>query len=372
LLSATFVLQGSFAAMMRSALLLPVLGMATRMPQWLEEKIANADRSDTPEESNEQPSRKYQKILPMQPGIQWGQHGGYCGAWSIQRAAMFKGAYISQQQVRDHAEFGGGHDEEILNTNIDGAFEKLHIKAEDFQFNVLPSPQSEEYMKFMKRHLIADNPVIWMVMFDGASYPDAGYSMDNQTNGIYGHIEPVVGILSDHELTDDTVYDGDVFAYFDDASKSTHYADRDQVPGRCDFDGWSSTCTAQCDTDYYGQCVWDQHGYIYAIQDFTDDRTAMPVTLSISPYASEPYTRGGETPIDITGTLTISSLTAGSTYDIYRWDSAEDAFVYTTANKIETFTATEETHTFKDPNTFLSSSATYYRCVPASDGDAVV
>jgi hypothetical protein len=342
------------------------------MPQWLEEKIANADRSDTPEEANEQPSRKHQKILPMQPGIQWGQHGGYCGAWSIQRAAMFKGAYISQQQVRDHAEFGGGHDEEILNTNIDGAFKKLHIKAEDFQFNVLPSPQSEEYMKFMKRHLIADNPVIWMVMFDGASYPDAGYSMDNQTNGIYGHIEPVVGILSDHELTDDTVYDGDVFAYFDDASKSTHYADRDQVPGQCNFGSWSSTCTAQCDTAYYGQCVWDQHGYIYAIRDFTDDRTAVPVRLSISPYASEPYTRGGETPIDITGTLTISSLTAGSKYDIYRWDSAENAFVYTAANKIETFTATQETHTFKDPNTFLSSSATYYRCVPASGGDTVV
>lgn len=342
------------------------------MPEWLEEKIKNADRSDTPEEPNGQPSRKYQKILPMQPGIQWNQHGGYCGAWSVQRAAMAKGAYISQQQVRDHAEFGGGHDEEILNTNIDGALEKLHIKAEDFQFNVLPVPQSEEYLKFMKKHLIADNPVIWMVMFSGDSYPDAGYSMDNQTNGIYGHIEPVVGILSDYELTDDTVHDNDVFAYFDDASKSTHYAEANEVSGTCSFGSGGKTCSAHCSTGLFGQCVWDQHGYIYAIQDFTDKRTAAPVSLSISPYASEPYTRGGHAPIDITGTLTISGLTSGSSYDIYRWDSAEDAFVYTDANKIETFTATQETHTFEDPTTFLSSSATYYRCVLSSAGDTVV
>jgi len=237
--------------------------------------------------------------------------------------------------------------------------------------NVLPSPQSEEYMKFMKRHLIADNPVIWMVMFGGDSYPDDGYTMDNQTNGIYGHIEPVVGILSDYELTDDTVHDDDVFAYFDDASKSTHYATAKNVPGQCSFGSSAAKCTAHCPSGFFGQCVWDQHGYIYAIQDFTDERTAAPVSLSISPYASEPYVRGGKAPSDITGTLTISDLTSGSSYDIYRWDSAEDAFVYTDANKIETFTATQETHTFEDPNTFLSSSATYYRCVSAS-ADTVV
>lgn len=358
--------------MMRGALFLPALGMATHMPEWLEEKIKNADRSDTPDTPNGfAPTRKYQKILPMQPGIQWNAHGGYCGAWSTQRAAMAKGAYISQQQVRDHAEFGGGHDEEILNTNIDGAFEKLHIRAEDFQFNVLPSPQSDEYLKFMKRNLVAGNPVIWMVMFNGDHYPDAGYTMDNQTNGIYGHIEPVVGIMSDYELTDDTVHDNDVFVYFDDASKSNHYAAASKVSGKCNF-GSGETCRAKCSTGLFGQCVWDQHGYMYAIQDFADERDAAPVSLSISPYASEPYTRGGDVPIDITGTLTVSSLNTGSTYEIYRWDSAEGAFVYTDANRIETFTAIQDTHTFQDPKTFLSSSATYYRCVSASSADTIV
>jgi len=356
---------------MRLVLLFPVVSMAGHMPEWFKEKLKNADLSDNydlsacTDDSCAQPSRKYTKKLPMQPGVQWMDHGGYCGAWSVQRAALAKGAYISQQQVRDHAKFGGGHDEEILNTNIDGAFKKLHIKAEDFQFNVLPTPQADAYLKFMKKHLIADNPVIWMVMFNGDHSPDAGYTMDNQTNGIYGHVEPVVGIMSNHPFTDETVYDDDVFAYFDDAGKATHYVAPGKIPGECKF-GSSKTCRSSCKTGPFGQCVWDQRGYIYAIQDFSDEHAAAPLSLSISPFASEPNTREGKKPIEITGTLTATELTTGSKYDIYRWDSAEDAFVYNDANKIETFTATKDTHTFEDPKKFMSSSATYYRCVPAS------
>lgn len=272
--------------------------------------------------------------------------------------------------MRDHAEFGGGHDEEILNTNIDGAFKKLHIKHENWEFNVMPTPQTDGYLNFMKKQLVADNPIIWMVMFDSDSKPDDDYTMDNQTNGIYGHIEPVVGIMSNQPLSDGTVYDDDVFAYFDDASKSTHYATATNVPGTCQFSG--KHCTPKCKSGFYGQCVWDQRGYIYAVLDLDDVRDAAPVSLSISPFASEPYTRGGSNPIDITGTLTVSKLKAGSKYDIYRWDSAEEAFMYNDAKKIETFSATSDTYTFEDPKKFLSNSATYYRCVPASDASVVV
>ena len=48
---------------------------------------------------------------------------------------------------------------------------------------------------------------------------------------IDGHIEPVVGIMSDHPFSDETVYDDDVFAYFDDAGKTTHYVTSSKVPG---------------------------------------------------------------------------------------------------------------------------------------------
>merc|ERR1719401_352197 len=193
--------------MMRLALL-PALSMATHMPEWFMEKLKNADRSDTYDRCNSSlcttPPHKYANILPVQPGVQWMQHGGYCGAWSVQRAALAKGAYISQQQVRDHAKYGGGHDQEILNTNIDGALKMLKLKAEGFEYNVLPTPQADEYLKFMKKSLISSNPIIWMVMFRGDTYPDPGYEYDNTTNGVYGHIEPVIGIMSNNKLDDET------------------------------------------------------------------------------------------------------------------------------------------------------------------------
>jgi hypothetical protein len=316
-------------------------------------------------------------MLPVQPGYQWDDAGGYCGAWSFQRTVLAKGAYISQQQVRDHAKFGGGHDEEILNTNIDGAFYKLHVKHDNFQFNVLPVPQADAYLKFMKKHLIANNPLIWMVMFDGGSSPDDGYTMDNQTNGIYDHIEPVVGVMSNYPLTDETVHDDDVFAYYDDAGKNTNYVVQSKVPGTCKFsDSNQKHCRHHCNSGFMGQCVWDQRGYIYAILDLADDSgpgsSALPTSLSISPFAEEPDTRSGERPREITGTLTVSDLKVGSTYEIYRWDKAEGAFVYTDANKIKTFTAAQDTFTYEDPKKFMSNTATYYRCVPARSSNVVV
>jgi len=213
-----------------------------------------------------------------------------------------------------------------------------------------------------------------MVMFDGGSSPDDGYTMDNQTNGVYDHVEPVVGILSNSPLTDETVHDDDVFAYYDDAGKETNYVVQSKVAGSCKFptDGNQAHCRHHCSSGMFGQCVWDQRGYIYAILDLEDTREAVPASLSISPWASEPDTRSGDRPEEITGTLTMSGLTVGAKYDIYRWDSAEEAFAYKDANKINTFTATKDTFTYQDPKKFMSNTATYYRCVPATGSSVVV
>ena len=45
---------------------------------------------------------QYQRFVDIQPGDQWGDAGGYCGAWASQRAFLGIGAWVSQQQVRDH------------------------------------------------------------------------------------------------------------------------------------------------------------------------------------------------------------------------------------------------------------------------------
>merc|ERR1719197_559613 len=105
------------------------------------ERIAAFHDGAEEEAAKPKPTKKYERIHHTQPGYQWDFFGGYCGSWSIQRAAMAKGAWISQQQVRDHTVPGGGNDNEILATNIELALTNLKLSYEGFDYKNLPTPQ---------------------------------------------------------------------------------------------------------------------------------------------------------------------------------------------------------------------------------------
>merc|ERR1711879_388227 len=87
-------------------------------------------------------------------------------------------------------------------------------------------------------------------------------------------------------------------------------------------------------------------------------------SLDIEPYLNEPDVREGKTAQPLKGTLTVTGLTVGSSYDIYRWDTVDDAFTYSGSFKKTSFQATSDTFVYADGETFQSDSATYYRCVP--------
>lgn len=315
---------------------------------------------------------KYELLFNTQPGVQWMRYGGYCGAWSIQRSAMAKGAWISEQQVRDHAKPGGGNDEEILAPNIDDALATLKIKAEGWDYANSPTPQVGAYLKWLKKKLVSGHAVVWMIMQPGEKVPIADAPYVNQTivNGLYGHIEPVVGILSNNPLTDETVYDDDVVVHYTDADKNTYYRTMKSLPGE-----WSeANPTPKCQVDDYSgcPCINKERGYGWAIEGFVDAQEAMPLSLTVDNFGGEPSPRSGGKAIQMTGTLTATGLTKGTEYAIYRFNSVDEAFVYSDDKKITTFTATDETFVFKDPTTFSSFSATYYRCVKASVESVVV
>ena len=117
------------------------------------------------------PDLKYERIIASQPGFQWDDAGGYCGSWAVQRATLAKGAWISQQQVRDATSAGGGHDNEILSTNIDEALQSLKIDYEGFDYINTPLPQQDAYFAWLKKQLVAGYAVAWMILWSGQSYP---------------------------------------------------------------------------------------------------------------------------------------------------------------------------------------------------------
>ena len=183
-----------------------------KMPSWVNESIICAGGLC------EKPDMPYERIADIQPGYQWGDAGGYCGSWASQRAILAVGAWISQQAVRDHTENCGGHDEEILSCNIDEALTNLKIDYDGFDFTSTPLPQTSAYFSWLKAHLAAGRVVAWMIMWSGQQYPI--YDLTPPA-GMYGHVEPVVGIQSNHPLNDTTVYDDDVVVHFTDGGTNT-------------------------------------------------------------------------------------------------------------------------------------------------------
>eukprot|EP01063_Lacrimia_lanifica_P034687 TRINITY_DN6473_c0_g1_i2.p2 TRINITY_DN6473_c0_g1~~TRINITY_DN6473_c0_g1_i2.p2 ORF type:complete len:363 (+),score=118.00 TRINITY_DN6473_c0_g1_i2:104-1090(+) len=306
------------------------------------------------------PLLKYTKVIPSEPGYQWDDAGGYCGSWASQRALLAKGAWVSEQQVRDHTSPCGGHDNEILSCNIEEAYKNLHIDYNAFDYKNTPVPQSKAYNAWLKKQLAAGYPVVWMILWSLQSYPI--YDLTPPA-GMYGHVEPVIGISSDHPLDDETVYENDRVLHYDDAGLRTISRTFDSLPARR-WDGPGHPVLCQ---GWYSYCIGYPYGFGWAIKGFTDAKedVAMAASLSISPSRSEPDTRAGQKPAPITGTLTATGLTSGAKYDIYRWDSAATAFTYTDAYKKTSFTAAEATYQYADPDTFMSNSATYYRVLPA-------
>lgn len=230
----------------------------------------------------QKPVKKYELLLNTQPGVQWMDHGGYCGSWSIQRTAMAKGVWLSQQQIRNHTVPGGGHDEEILATNIDLALKNLKLKAEGFDYKTLPTPQADAYRKWIKSKLVAGHGVVWMIMLQGGTFP---VYPDLAPYGQYSHVEPVVGILSDHPLTDSEFYDDDVVVHYTDADEGTYYRTMKSLPDDTTLQG---NCAS---SDYVGYpCIYEKYGFGWSIEGVQDTKDGLPLSLTVQPSRSEPDT----------------------------------------------------------------------------------
>jgi len=344
-------------ASLTTSLLLVILSshaFAMRMP-------IDVDESSICEQGNGQTCKyepmKYERIIDVQPGFQWHDAGGYCGAWSIQRGAMAKGAYISEQQVRDHTSPGGGHDNEILSTNIDEALRNLKISAEGFDFDERPLPQMPAYFEWLKRHLANGDPVLWMIMWNNRTYPI--YNLTAPA-GMYGHVEPVIGIQSNHPLDNTTVFDDDVVLHYTDNGIQTVRRRLTSMDASSAWDGRR----ADCGSSPY--CM-GPYAFGWAVHGFLDDAVALPASLRIEPSNSEPDTRNGEHPGPLNGTLHVSGLTVGISYDIYRWDTVEDAFAYDHRFKKTSFRAEDIAFIYEDSQYIQSDGTTYYKCVPSLD-----
>merc|ERR1712166_1178448 len=144
---------------------------------------------------------------------------------------------------------------EILSPNIDEALTNLKLKAEHFDYRHETTPQQNAYFKWLKGQLVQNRTVVWMIMWSGSSYP--AYNMV-LPEGVHGHIEPVIGIQSNHPLTDEVVYDDDVVVHYDDNGYDTIYKPIRELPGN-----WSAGSRSECHGGFY--CI-GPYSYGWAMQ----------------------------------------------------------------------------------------------------------
>merc|ERR1711964_631937 len=110
--------------------------------------------------------------------------------------------------------------------------------------------------------------VAWMIMWNGQEYPI--YNLTPPA-GMYGHVEPVIGIQSNHPLSDTEVYDDDVVLHYTDGGVNTVHRVISTLP--CKWAGMGHK--ADCGKFKYG--IGNPYGFGWAVKGFTGGPDDMQV-----------------------------------------------------------------------------------------------
>jgi len=307
---------------------------------------------------------------------QWPDRDGYCGANSIQMIALYYGSWVSQDLVRKSV-----GNQEILHTNIEAAIKNLQFLLDSWLYKSNPIPQWEPYLTWFKNHLVQGHPTIWFIYCKGDSHgPHGG-------DGYYDHIEPVFGIWTNQSLTSGKWYNDDQLVHNSDWDQNHYYRPFETLPDTAKMDGNCAVALSGPGHNEMYPCIpSDNYDYGYAMTGIVDPKgLAVPVSLYVDDW-QEPDLDEGQAAEPLNGTLHISGLKSGTNYTIYRWDDVNECpgcrggtyvpSIPSDSNYESSdwsyktiFQASATTYVWKDPVSFLSSGATYYRVVPSSSSE---
>merc|ERR1719265_921345 len=154
---------------------------------------------------------------------------------------MGLGAWVSEDLIRKanigapcHGHHLPGEGCEVGPENYADTAKGLRLKADVWDYTQ-PKPQAKAFKRWIKQHLVKGQPVMWAPICKGDSHTP--YPNSCPGGGHFDHHEPLIGIGSNHSLSDETVYDDDWILHFSDQDLQTYYRDFKSLEDTVAMDG---------------------------------------------------------------------------------------------------------------------------------------
>lgn len=264
------------------------------------------------------------RVLDIPPRFQWEENFGYCGETSLVSAGLYYGQYASQYDVRDWASDGANQAREdsqlLLGVNDLHAAGRAQLRAERWQ-----GSGTEDFLAWVKANVLAGYPVVIGVYTNerrlyGDTHAGAG-------DAEYDHIVPVVGVGSNHPLTDVGYYADDTLTFSDNGLVG------DDTPGGSEylytyaFGDFPKTRADANAADAPWYALASEGSNYGLVVEGIDGEGTLPVRVATSVnYESPEITDGGTarpaaSAVELT--ITVSGMEPGVDYVLYRYDDID-------------------------------------------------
>ncbi|MFZ0573578.1 MAG: hypothetical protein WA304_02400 [Candidatus Cybelea sp.] len=259
------------------------------------------------------------------PRYQWNHNYGYCGEVSEISAGLYYGQYLSQYDARaaaDDAPQNRYRSQLLLGVNALRAAETMHLRA--IARTGRSNRGGDDLLAWVKENVLLGRPVaigIYMNQFRfyGNRNPNAGSPQ-------YDHIVPVTGIESSHPRDERGYFPDDTITFSDNGEWSSRRRDA-QYYFSYAFGAFQKTRRqANAHHGPIYSLTDDHRDYGIAILGVQDEENeTLPVRVTTNINYEHPQIVAGSAkrppPEPLELTITVSGLTQGAKYDLYRYDT---------------------------------------------------
>ena len=256
------------------------------------------------------------------PRFQWDNNSGYCGEVSFISAGLYYGQYMSQYDARAATGKNAkqNNTQLLIGQNDIYAATQMHLKA--VEYNTDGETDTDQFLAWVKQYVLQGYPVaIGIYTNEYLFYTDTN---PNAGDPVYDHIVPVIGIGSNHPLSDYGYYGDDIIYLSDNGlwgnSKNPPYNFSYSFN---DFQANRQQANAENRQIYSLDDNAQNYGVaITGVMDLNGD--TLPVLVSTNVNYEKPQiingsnTRPPAMPLELT--ITVSGLEPGVEYNLYRYN----------------------------------------------------